>query len=411
MADHPTKAQKRPRILHLSADVPDPINPAKTPVIVRLIDLVADQYDNQVFSLNRRQPTAGAFARLAVGAISPVIEGSVRPFAYGTYLEYLAPSKGLLHATILERLAGWIAAQVAAQPEQPDLVVGHKLTVEGILAWEVARRLAIPYAISIQGNTDQKILDARPDLRGNFARIYHEAACVFCFAPWAHEAVTQRLGERRGLTLDLPCPTTLDQVRAPVPSGNAMISVFHLRGHKTKNLAGMARAMQLLTAAGQAAALQVIGGGNPAETSVCTAIIAQAPGMTLDGPQSPEALGPIMNNAIALVMPSKRESFGLVFVEALFAGLPIIYPKGAGVDGYFDGLSFAIAVNARKPREISAAMRHVIDNEVELKHALSRWQESGGLTQFSRTTIAARFDRGLRVAIGPDAAASASGDQ
>jgi glycosyltransferase involved in cell wall biosynthesis len=411
MVDHSARAVLRPRVLHLSADFPDPINPAKTPVIARLLDLVANHYDHQVISLNRRQPGPREFARLAAGTLSPPIEASLQSFPYGTCLEYLAPSKGLLHATMLERLAVWIADQVARQPERPDLVIGHKLTVEGIVARDVARLLGIPFAITIQGNTDQKILDARRDLRGLFGRIYHEAACVFSFAPWAREAVEERLGRRAGLTLDLPCPTTLDQIRAPVPGGDSLISVFHLRNHMIKNLAGLARAIQMLEASGQPAALRVIGGGSEAETAACRSLVAKAPGMTLGGPQTPDTLGPIMNTAIALVMPSMRETFGLVFVEALFAGLPIIYPKGASVDGYFDGLPFAIAVNARKPREIAAAMQYVIENEAGLKHALAQWQEGGGLAQFSRTAIAAQFDQGLRAAIGRGAAGSGSDNQ
>lgn len=399
MVEQPARTERRPRVLHLSADFPDPINPAKTPVIARLIDLVADRHDHQVFSLNRRQPGHSEFAQLALGILRQPAEASLQSFRYGTCLEYLAPPKGLLHATMLERLAVWIADQVARQPAQLDLVIGHKLTVEGIVAREVARLLGIPFAITIQGNTDQKILDTRRDLRGRFARIYHEAACVFSFAPWAREAVEQRLGKRDALTLDLPCPTTLDQIRAPVTGGNALISAFHLRNHAIKNLAGLTRAMQALGADGFPATLQVIGGGSAAETAACVAMVAKAPNIVLVGPQTPDALGQTMNKAIALVMPSKRESFGLVFVEALFAGLPIIYPKGAGVDGYFDGLPFAIAVDPRDPQAIADAMRHVVTQETALKQALARWQEDGGLTRFFRSAIGEVFDQGLQAAI------------
>ena len=34
-------------------------------------------------------------------------------------------------------------------------------------------------------------------------------------------------------------------------------------------------------------------------------------------------------------MPSRYETFGLVYGEAMSQGLPIIYSKGQGVDGYF----------------------------------------------------------------------------
>jgi glycosyltransferase involved in cell wall biosynthesis len=399
MANLPNSSASRPRILHISADFPDPINAAKPAVIANLLDLVGDKYDNQVLSLNRRSPTLGECARLAIGGINPADEASLESIGNGDCIAYRAPPKGIFHAAMLTRLASWIAARALRQPERPQLVVGHKLTVEGIIASVVARQLGVPYAITIQGNTDTRILAARPDLRGRFASIYHEAACVFSFAPWAREVVAERLGARTGQTIDLPCPTALDTIRTPVTGGKAMVSVFHLRNHRIKNLTGLASAMRHLDATGCTVPMQVIGGGNQADTAACQAIIAGAGNMALVGPRSPAELGSILNQAIALVMPSRRESFGLVFVEALFAGLPIIYPKNAAVAGYFDGLPFAIAVDPKQPRAIAEAMRHVIARETEIKLALSQWQRGGGLDRFTRTAIRSTFGQGLQTAL------------
>jgi glycosyltransferase involved in cell wall biosynthesis len=399
MADLPNRNASRPRILHISADFPDPINAAKPAVIANLLDLVGDKYDNQVLSLNRRSPTVGECARLAFGGISPADEASLQSIGSGDCIAYRAPPKGIFHAAMLTRLARWIAARILCQPERPQLVVGHKLTVEGIIASAVARQLGVPYAITIQGNTDTRILDARPDLRGRFASIYHEAACVFSFAPWAREVVAQRLGARTGPTIDLPCPTVLDTIQEPVSGGSAMLSVFHLRNHKIKNLRGLASAMRQLDAAGCTVPMHLIGGGNQADTAACQAIIAGTANIALIGPKSQAELGAVMNQAIALVMPSLRESFGLVFVEALFAGLPVIYPKNAAVSGYFDGLPFAIAVDPKQPRAIAEAMKHVIARESDIKQALSQWQRGGGLERFTRTAIRSTFDHGLQAAL------------
>lgn len=395
-----------PRILHLSADVPDPIVPHKTPVVGRLIELVEQDYDHHVISLNRRTPSPVQLARIASGRASPVQESTIGTFERGECLAYLAPPKGILHGTMLARLSQWIIARLTAQGAVPDLVIGHKLTVEGLLAEAVASAFGIPYALTIQGNTDAKILSARPDLSGQFARIYHGAASVFSFAPWARRNVERRLGERAGLTLDLPCPTVHDSIRAPVAEGRSVISVFHLRNHEIKNLAGLAAAVRELAGSGLPCDLRIYGGGTPEEVARCEVIIGAAPGMQLMGPRTQDELGPIMNGAIAFVMPSKRESFGLVFVEALFAGLPIVYPRNASVDGYFDGLPFAIAVDARRPREIAEAIRHAIANEGALKAALAQWQQSGGLERFSRSAIASTYRKGIDHALAGRATAA-----
>jgi glycosyltransferase involved in cell wall biosynthesis len=39
---------------------------------------------------------------------------------------------------------------------------------------------------------------------------------------------------------------------------------------------------------------------------------------------------------MSLILPSKSETFGLVYIEAMSQGLPVIYTKGQGIDGLFE---------------------------------------------------------------------------
>jgi len=48
-----------------------------------------------------------------------------------------------------------------------------------------------------------------------------------------------------------------------------------------------------------------------------------------------EKLEKIYNNCHIFVMPSKYETFGLVYIEALLQGLPILYTKDEGIDGLY----------------------------------------------------------------------------
>lgn len=48
-----------------------------------------------------------------------------------------------------------------------------------------------------------------------------------------------------------------------------------------------------------------------------------------------ELISKIMDKSDILVMPSYRETFGLVYIEAMSRGLPVIYTKGQGIDGFF----------------------------------------------------------------------------
>ena len=79
-------------------------------------------------------------------------------------------------------------------------------------------------------------------------------------------------------------------------------------------------------------------------------------------------------------MPSKGETFGLVYIEALTQGLPIIYSINDGIYGYFDK-SFGEAVNPNKMDSISAGIKKIIYNydkyDFNIKEIIANhnWQE------------------------------------
>lgn len=384
------------RIVHISADFPDPVAPSKTPVIRDLVGLVAGEFAHQVYSLNRQSPAPGALVSALLRA-EPAI--AAEPFPEGLALRYSAPPRGILHATMLKGLGRWLARDLRRQGPLPDLLLAHKLTVEGIAVGMAARELGVPFGLCLQGNTDGKILAARPDLVPHLRGLYHEAAVVFPFTPWARDTVERKLGPRTGPTHLLPCPTDLDTPLAPRLGGPGLISVFHLRGQHTKNLSGMAEASRLLVLQNEGLPLTIIGGGNAAEQAECRTVVGQGTTISFAGPVTRAAMQAAMNAATALVLPSRRESFGLVFIEALFAGLPIIYPAGAGVDGYFDDAPFALRVDASDPADIARAMRQAVAEEQPMKEALARWQQAPDARRFTRAAIAECFASGIREAL------------
>lgn len=390
--------RQSPLIVHISGDFPDVINAEKTPVIRTLLELTSDRFEHRAFSLNRRTPGPAKAIGLAL-ARAPGQFVSSQAFNHGTAVEYFAPPKGLFHETMLKRLADWLADDIARTGRTPDLIVGHKLSIEGIVAERAASLLGTRYAISIQGDSDTKILAARPDLTGTYRRIFHGAQVVFPFAPWSLHALERKLGKRAGPSIMLPCPTDIDEPRPPQKGDGRLVSVFHLKNHKRKNLAGICAASAILADRQRTAPVAVIGGGSDSDVERCKRLTRNAPNVVLSGKMDRDALRGYLPKASGFVMPSHRESFGLVFIEALFCGLPVIYPQGAAVDGYFDNLPFAIKVDAENPTAIANAMQHLLDNEMELKQALFDWQRSPDARRFTRHSIADHFASGLVQAI------------
>jgi hypothetical protein len=52
-------------------------------------------------------------------------------------------------------------------------------------------------------------------------------------------------------------------------------------------------------------------------------------------------------------MVNKFETFGLVYIEAMSQGLPVIHPAGQAIDGYFINSSFAVTVKANGRKKLS----------------------------------------------------------
>jgi len=61
-------------------------------------------------------------------------------------------------------------------------------------------------------------------------------------------------------------------------------------------------------------------------------------------------------------MPSYNETFGLVYLEAMSQGLPIIYTKREGVDGYFKDGTVGYSVNPKDVNDIVKKIEMIISN-------------------------------------------------
>jgi len=259
--------------------------------------------------------------------------------------------------------------------------------------------MGVPYALTIQGDTDTKILSARPDLRPAFARVFHGASVVFSLAPWSLRAVEARLGAREGQSIMLPCPLAADRIMPPRVGGNAIVTAFHLRNARRKNLARLVDAHQTLRADRPDVELHILGGGGERDHLRVKQLVGARNGISLRGAVANAAIPESFNAAIGLALPSLRESFGMVFIEAMMAGLPVVYPQGRAIDGYFDGQAFAIPVDPQSSASIAEGLARLVRDEAALKAVLAQWQNAGEATRFTRAAIADTFANGLSLAL------------
>jgi glycosyltransferase involved in cell wall biosynthesis len=68
-----------------------------------------------------------------------------------------------------------------------------------------------------------------------------------------------------------------------------------------------------------------------------------------------------------LAMPSHNETFGMVYTEALFAGVPVLYSKSTGIDGYLDGLDVGIGVDPSDDQAIASALVMLVKDNAKYR--------------------------------------------
>ncbi len=379
------------RILHLSADYPDPLVPQKTKAISNLLAMVPD-HGHVVYSLNRTNGWRHAIQALA---FSDAVGDGHRAVAYR------APPKGIFLVRHLSALAKWIGDDLADRGLVPDAIHAHKLSIEGLIAEHLADRLHVPVVLSIQGNTDLKIVRARRDLQRRYRQIWQGAAFAFPFAPWAGAGLDALLGPRRGPTQPLPCPGPAEATLPPKVVGPVFRTAFHFRDAANKNAAALIRALGLAAREVPDIRLEIIGGGDARAFNRLIALANdEAPGrVRFLGNVPNREVQSLFNSSCGFAMVSHRESFGMVFSEALQAGCPCLYPRGRAISGYFVDGSVVVSADPGSFTEIASGFVRLAREEQGFKSRLGQMMNAGGLDFLKSAAIAATYRNGLETAM------------
>lgn len=369
-------------IVHVTADFPDPMVGAKTRSVLNLVD-ATDGYRHVIYSLNRANWKSGVVPlRFAPDRVA---------LAYG------APPKGLLHVTRLKPVTAWILEDLRANGIAPDLIHAHKMSVEGLIALDLGAALGRPFVCDIWGDTDLKITEARRDLAPRWREILAKAEAVFACAPWATDKFEPRYGLDRGKTVVLPPIVQRDAFQASPPVGRPrLMTLFNLNVHARKNFSGLVRAVMAASKTIPDLSLDVWGVGGAEAFCEVTDIIRGAKAesrITLKGRLPEAGFAETLGGYAAFVMPTLRETFGMVFVEALFCGLPILYTRDWSVDGLFDPADVGYACRSSDDDDIRRGLEHLVAHEAQLKARIVDLHARGGLAPYTRDGVVATYRR------------------
>jgi glycosyltransferase involved in cell wall biosynthesis len=131
---------------------------------------------------------------------------------------------------------------------------------------------------------------------------------------------------------------------------------------RRKNIFTVIKALKKLKSSGHEAYLTIVGKGK-LENKLKKIYYENKDIIEIeDFLNTPQELMPIYRNADIFVMPSFRETFGLSYIEAISQGLPVIYSKGQGIDGYFNDGEIGFAVKQKDVGEIAEKILAICSN-------------------------------------------------
>jgi glycosyltransferase involved in cell wall biosynthesis len=135
-----------------------------------------------------------------------------------------------------------------------------------------------------------------------------------------------------------------------------------------KNIISVCKAVSTLNKKGCSVAHYIVG------ALVDSSILSEIDSMPCSkylGVKDRQDLMMLYRDVDVFVMVSHKETFGLVYVEAMSQGLPIVYTKGQGFDGQFDEGTAGYHASADSVAEIEDAILRVIDDYARISENVS----------------------------------------
>lgn len=254
-----------------------------------------------------------------------------------------------------------------------NIIHAHTLFSDGMVAYKLYIRYGIPYVVAIRNSDINFFFRYFIHKRSLAYKILLNAKLIICISP----IYVQRLEE------NVP-KKVFDCIKnniAIIPNGinsqwiysrHKEIKRIHFpiklifcgSIEKNKNIHSILSASEILNNEGITNEVIIIGKREFQNDNYLNAVerrLARAHG-TIKERMGCTKLMKEYSVADIFVMPSFTETFGLVYAEALSQGLPIIYTKNEGFDGFFSNGEIGKAVVAGNIGDIVNGIKYIIHN-------------------------------------------------
>lgn len=360
----------RPSLLVLTSTFPGSLDDSTPPFVFQLCRHLLPHFDVTVLTpAVRKAPETETLQGVRVRRFHYFWPRSLERLAEGAIVENLTRSRWLYSQVPFLFVMELIAALRLARRIRPDVIHAHWFIPQGIVAVLVGRVLKIPVVITAHGADVYA-------LRGRLLDATRRAMASRC------EAVTV---VSRDLAANLPgaisrrgepprvMPMGVDTQRfsgRPERGENSDQTVLFVgRLAKKKGVEYLIRAFPDVLARHPDARLVVVGDGPcREELETLSSQLGLADRVRFAGAQPPAELPRFYGRSHVFVGPSvvtrsgDTESFGLVFVEGMAAGRPVVGTSVGGIPDVVIHGRTGLLVEPKSPGALAAAINRLLDS-------------------------------------------------
>ena len=257
-----------------------------------------------------------------------------------------------------------------------DLVHTHFLFSDGSIAYKIKKEFGIDYIVAVRNADVNFFFKYGIHIRNYGIKTLREAKKIIFLSPaYKEKVITKYIPNNLKEEIESKSyivPNGIDKFwldNININKSNKtdfkqinLISVGEL--NKNKNIINSIKAVVHLNEKGYKVNFNIVGKG-PLENEINELIIStknEGQIKLLGYVEDKKELLKLYRDADIFLMPSYYETFGLVYIEAMSQGLPVIYSQGQGIDGYFNNGEVGYSVPSNDPLKIAESLENIIKN-------------------------------------------------
>lgn len=245
-----------------------------------------------------------------------------------------------------------------------DFVHAYKLYSDGGVAYKLYSRYRIPYIVTIRNSDINVFLKYMVHLKPYAKKILLSAQNIVFVSPAYTGIIKKEFSDIYPIICDkfIVIPNGIDSFwHENLSISHKVISypirlLFVGRFDKNKNIEAIIKTVKSL---GNDYILRIVGGQGNNKHKIKSIALKNSDIIELFPKATKEELLKHYQESHILVMPSFFETFGLVYIEAMSQGLPVIYSNKQGIDGFYNEGFVGYSVNPHKFESIIQAVKEI----------------------------------------------------